>query len=69
MQPNNPFLIRGYAGPDYFCDRKSETDRLVSALRNDRDVTLVSPRRYGKTGLIHHVLRHLESDATTGDEV
>ena len=65
MQPNNPFLIRGYAGPDYFCDRKSETDRLVSALRNDRDVTLVSPRRYGKTGLIHHVLRHLESDATT----
>lgn len=65
MQPNNPFLIRGYAGPDYFCDRKAETGRLVSALRNDRDVTLVSPRRYGKTGLIHHVLRHLESDAAT----
>lgn len=65
MQPNNPFLIRGYAGPEYFCDRKSETNRLVSALRNDRDVTLVSPRRYGKTGLIHHVLRQLESDAAT----
>ena len=65
MPPNNPFLIRGYAGPDYFCDRESETKRLVSALRNDRDVTLVSPRRYGKTGLIHHVLRQVESEMAT----
>ena len=55
MKPNNPFLVRGYAGPKFFCDRAAETDRLVSSLENDRDVTLIAPRRYGKTGLVHNV--------------
>ena len=27
----NPFLIYGYAGPDYFCDRKEDTQKLISA--------------------------------------
>lgn len=57
MKPNNPFLVRGYAGPEYFCDRRKETASLVSSLENDRDVTLIAPRRYGKTGLLHHALR------------
>ncbi len=57
--PNNPFLIYGYAGPDYFCDRQQETEQLVAALQNGRNVTLISPRRMGKTGLIHHVFHHL----------
>lgn len=48
----NPFLIYGYAGPDYFCDRKEDTQKLISALRNGRNITLMSPRRMGKTGLI-----------------
>jgi AAA+ ATPase superfamily predicted ATPase len=56
MKLKNPFLTRGYAGPEYFCDRKEETRRLISAFENDRDVTLIAPRRFGKTGLIHHTL-------------
>jgi len=57
MRLDNPFLIRGYAGPEYFCDRTAETQQLVSAISNGRDVTLVAPRRYGKTGLIHNAVR------------
>ena len=48
---NNPFLIYAYAGPKYFCDRIEETEHLISALRNGRNVTLMSARRMGKTGL------------------
>ena len=59
MKPNNPFVIRGYAGSEYFCDRQKETAKLVSALTNDCDVTLIAPRRFGKTGLIHHTFAQL----------
>ena len=51
----NPFLIAGYHSPAYFCDRESESSKIISALSNDRNVTLISPRRMGKTGLIHHI--------------
>ena len=44
----NPFLITGYQGPDYFCDREKETASLMSALKNGRNITLISPRRMGK---------------------
>lgn len=54
-KPHNPFLIVGYYNPEYFCDRETETTKIVSALENDRNISLMSPRRYGKTGLIHHV--------------
>lgn len=51
MSLNNPFLIVGYQGPEYFfCDRVNETETIISALRNGRNMTLVSPRRMGKTG-------------------
>lgn len=53
--PQNPFLLTGYLSPEYFCDREEETAKLSSALLNGRNVTLISPRRMGKTGLIHHV--------------
>lgn len=56
MKLANPFLTVGYAGPEYFCDRKDETAQLIAHLDNDRNTTLLSPRRYGKTGLIRHVL-------------
>ena len=65
MKLDNPFLIRGYAGPEYFCDRAAETHQLVSAISNGRDVTLVAPRRYGKTGLVHNAFRILEKTHAT----
>lgn len=55
----NPFLLQGYVAPEYFCDRKEETKNLVSALLNGRNVTLMSPRRMGKSGLIHNAFHHL----------
>ena len=55
MKLNNPFVLVGYEGPEYFCDRVSETAELIRALDNDSNVTLLSPRRYGKTGLICNV--------------
>lgn len=58
----NPFLISGYLGPDYFCDRESETKEVIDALHNGRNLTLISPRRMGKTGLIQHVFNHLRSE-------
>lgn len=61
--PVNPFLLTGYVSPAYFCDRTIETGKLRSALLNGRNVTLVSPRRMGKTGLIHHLFHEVESAA------
>ena len=54
MKPNNPFLIAGYHSPEYFCDRQQETSTMLDALHNGRNLTLIAPRRMGKTGLICH---------------
>ena len=60
--PLNPFVLTGYVSPEYFCDRQKETDKIISALLNGRNITLTSPRRMGKTGLIHHVFRNMQED-------
>ena len=65
MNLNNPFLVRGYSGSEYFCDRTEETSKIVQFLTNEGDVTLIAPRRYGKTGLIHHVFENLPKDTVT----
>lgn len=55
LQPN-PFIITAdYYGPDYFCDRKTETEVLESNIANGRNTVLISSRRMGKSGLIAHV--------------
>ena len=56
----NPFVVYGYVSPTYFCDRKQETNDLITALSNGRNVTLMSPRRMGKTGLIRNVFHQLQ---------
>ncbi len=56
----NPFLISGYESPSYFCDRRSETKRIISAIDNNRNLTLFSQRRLGKTGLLYHVFHILK---------
>ena len=58
----NPFLIAGYSSPECFCDREKETQKVISALENNRNISLISPRRFGKTGLIHHVFYHLKEE-------
>lgn len=56
----NPFTLKDYAGPDFFCNRQAETARLISAVENQRNLTLSSLRKMGKTGLIHHVYNQLK---------
>lgn len=51
---HNPFLISGYMSPEYFCNRNLETDRIINSCLNQRNITLISSRRMGKTGLIFH---------------
>lgn len=63
---DNPFLIYGYEGTEYFCDRKEETEDIIESLKNGCNLTLMSPRRYGKTGLIHNVFQRVKEH---GDDV
>lgn len=50
----NPFLLQGYMGADTFCDRVDELAFLREAVANQRNVTIISLRRLGKTALIRH---------------
>jgi AAA+ ATPase superfamily predicted ATPase len=68
IRPNNPFLISGYHSPEFFCDREKETETMLDALHNGRNVTLIAPRRMGKTGLIRHafyLLNEQKADVAT----
>src|SRR5437016_1460619 len=64
MKIENPFIITGYKSARSFCDRKPETKRLISAAENQRNLTLSSLRRLGKTGLIHHTFEKLKKKFT-----
>lgn len=57
----NPFVYKGYEGETYFCDREKETENLISSLKNGRNITLLSPRKIGKTGLIKHAFNRISS--------
>jgi len=56
----NPFITGGYLSPEYFCDRAEETKRITDAISSRRNLTLISLRRMGKTGLLKHVRFQLE---------
>lgn len=62
MKLENPFPEYGYFGAEYFCDREAETVRLIEALLNGSNVTLMAPRRIGKTGLIHHAFERMKAN-------
>ena len=51
---SNPFVISGYEGAHYFCDRVEETARLAHEIANDNNVALIATRRMGKSVLIEH---------------
>lgn len=54
--PKNPFVLAGFQGGEYFCDRREELEMLDNHIKNDRNVVLFSWRRMGKTALIHYYL-------------
>ncbi len=59
---NNPFPLNGYHGPDLFCDRDEETATLIEHCLNGVNTVLLSLRRMGKTGLIHHAIHSLRKE-------
>ena len=56
----NPFPTINYIGPDFFCDRETETRQILANIKNGRNTLLISPRRLGKTSLIRHVFGQLK---------
>lgn len=64
----NPFVIKSYESKELFCDREKELQLMVRNCTNGADMTLISQRRMGKTGLILRLfdeLRELEPDLKT----
>lgn len=62
MNNLNPFIITGYQSPAYFCNRENEVEKLTSSLKNNRNTTLISLRRMGKTALIDHLFFQLQDE-------
>jgi len=56
----NPFITKSYIGPEYFINRNKETKKLIEAIENERNLTLFSHRRLGKTMLLSHVFAKLD---------
>lgn len=44
----NPFIISGYEGAKYFCDRVEELHQLQKEMANGNNVALIASRRMGK---------------------
>lgn len=60
--PANPFLLTGYHSPRYFCDRTEEFHKLEQAIKNERNITLFSIRRLGKTALLRHTFYYFDQE-------
>ena len=60
---DNPFVISGYEGAQYFCDRDAETAQLRHEIANGNNVALIATRRMGKSGLIEHYFSQPEIQA------
>ncbi len=57
MEQMNPFVVGSDIPIEYFCDREAEVALLQKHIENGRNVVLSSPRRFGKSGLIHHFFK------------
>ena len=53
---DNPFVYGEVVPGEAFVGRETELDRLVADLGSGQKVFLISPRRYGKSSLIHQAL-------------
>jgi len=61
MARANPFIYGEIVPPEAFLDRELEQTQLARDLLDAQKVSLVAPRRYGKSSLIAIVLRDLEA--------
>ena len=56
----NPFIIKPYESKELFCDREEELQLMLLNCINGSDMTLISQRRMGKTGLILRLFDELK---------
>lgn len=61
---SNPFVLGKDIPEELFCDRDEETRTLVKQIHNGRNVAVISHRRLGKSGLIHHLFKQEEIAST-----
>ena len=57
---DNPFIINGYESKDLFCDREEELQLILRNCLNRANMTLISQRRLGKTGLIFRLFDEIK---------
>lgn len=53
----NPFKFGNVVTGEYFTNRKKEIKEIVSEIKSGQHIVLMSPRRYGKTSLVHEVMK------------
>lgn len=54
----NPYVSRGpVRNPEMFFGRKHEINEIVAFLRGNQSVSIVGPRKIGKTSLLFHLMR------------
>ncbi len=61
---SNPFVLGKDIPEELFCDRDEETRTLVKQVNNGRNVAVISHRRLGKSGLMHHLFKQEEIAST-----
>jgi len=69
MRDENPFVYGEIVPRAAFADREAELARLIADLADCQKVFLISPRRYGKSSLVRHVLASLGRRDTATLEV
>lgn len=55
----NPFQYGGIVSGPYFADRSQELKTLQREMENNNRVFLISPRRFGKTCLLHQLTKNI----------
>lgn len=60
MRKQNPFLLTNSFSTKHFINRQSETERIIGAVTNNRNIVLVSRKGMGKTNLIYNVFNELK---------
>ena len=55
----NPFKFGSIVDEPYFTNRVEEIEKLKNVLNSENHLIIISPRRFGKTSLIHKVVKEL----------
>jgi AAA+ ATPase superfamily predicted ATPase len=54
----NPFSFGGFAKTNSFTNRTKEIEHIDTLCKNSINLILISPRRWGKSSLIHHIAQN-----------